>query len=331
MRDLLLSGTVLTAFLGGVVALLAPCCVSVMLPAYFAATFARRSRILAMTLVFALGVATVILPIGLGATLISRLLVGQHFAVYSVMGLLMLAGGPAMALGWSPRMPMPGMRSSATGPGGVFVLGVFSGVASACCAPVLAGVAAVSGAVASFPAALAVGVAYVFGMVAPLTVLALVWDRRDWGAGRLLAAMTRPVRVGARRIPLASVLSGALLGVMGVLTLVLAVTGPDMGERGWQLQVTAALGHAATGIGSGLSWLPGWASTLAVFAALAAVVFLAARRRPAPVAPECGTASTPLEDSDIPPSRTSPVGTDSVRPAVTTGPNAPPSEKASQR
>jgi len=159
MRDLLLSGTVLTAFLGGLVALLAPCCVSVMLPAYFAATFARRSRILAMTLVFALGVATVILPIGLGATLISRLLVGEHFAVYTVMGLLMLAGGTAMALGWSPKMPMPGMRSSATGPWGVYVLGVFSGAASACCAPVLAGVATVSGAVASFPAALAVGVA----------------------------------------------------------------------------------------------------------------------------------------------------------------------------
>jgi len=293
MRELLLSGTVLTAFLGGLVALLAPCCVSVMLPAYFAATFARRSQILAMTLVFALGVATVILPIGLGATLISRLLVGEHFAVYTVMGLLMLAGGAAMTVGWSPKMPMPGMRGSATGPGGVFVLGVFSGAASACCAPVLAGVATVSGAVASFPAALAVGVAYVFGMVAPMTVLALVWDRRDWGAGRLLAAMTRPVRVGARRIPLASVLSGALLAAMGVLTLVLAANGPNMAQSGWQLQVTAALGHTATGIGSGLSWLPGWASTLLVFAALATVAYLATRRRTTPTA-----GGTPVPSQD---------------------------------
>jgi len=54
---------------------------------------------------------------------------------------------------------------------GVYVLGVISGAASACCAPVLAGVAVVSGAAASFPAALAVGVAYVFGMVAPLSAL----------------------------------------------------------------------------------------------------------------------------------------------------------------
>lgn len=65
MRELLLSTTILAAFLGGMVALLAPCCVSVMVPAYFAASFRTRTRIVAMTGVFALGVATVILPIGL--------------------------------------------------------------------------------------------------------------------------------------------------------------------------------------------------------------------------------------------------------------------------
>jgi len=109
MRELLLSGTILTAFLGGVVALLAPCCVSVMLPAYFSATFARRSRILAMTLVFAIGVGTVILPIGLGASAISRLLAGQHFAVFAVMGVLLAAGGAAMIAGGTVMLPMPGM------------------------------------------------------------------------------------------------------------------------------------------------------------------------------------------------------------------------------
>ncbi len=68
-----LFGTALfTSFLGGVVALLAPCCVSVMLPAYFASTFQRRTQILAMTLVFAAGFGTVILPLALGASLLAR-------------------------------------------------------------------------------------------------------------------------------------------------------------------------------------------------------------------------------------------------------------------
>jgi len=45
--------------------------------------------------------------------------------------------------------------------------------------PVLIGVAVLSGATASFPAALAVGLTNVAGMVAPLAILAIVWDRKD--------------------------------------------------------------------------------------------------------------------------------------------------------
>ncbi|MGH7753643.1 MAG: cytochrome c biogenesis CcdA family protein, partial [Gemmatimonadales bacterium] len=78
MEELLFGGTLLAAFLGGLVALLAPCCVSVMLPAYLATGFRRRSGILAATLVFALGVATVIVPIGLGATALVALVSGHH-------------------------------------------------------------------------------------------------------------------------------------------------------------------------------------------------------------------------------------------------------------
>lgn len=108
MSQLLLSGTVITAFLGGVVALLAPCCISVMLPAYFATSFHRRTQLAAMTLVFAAGIATIILPLGLGASAISRLLVGQHRFVFSVGGVLMIAAGVAMVAGWKFMSPMPG-------------------------------------------------------------------------------------------------------------------------------------------------------------------------------------------------------------------------------
>ena len=47
MHQVLFGTALLVSFLGGVVALLAPCCVSVMLPAYFAAGFARRTGIAA--------------------------------------------------------------------------------------------------------------------------------------------------------------------------------------------------------------------------------------------------------------------------------------------
>ena len=66
--NVLFGGSVVAATVAGVVALLAPCCVSVMLPSYFASAFHNRRTLVTMTFVFAAGVATVILPIALGAT-----------------------------------------------------------------------------------------------------------------------------------------------------------------------------------------------------------------------------------------------------------------------
>lgn len=146
MNEILFTSTVLASFLGGVLALMAPCCISVMLPAYFASTLCRRTQIVAMTLVFAAGVGTVILPIALGATALSRLLLGQHAWVFGIGGLLMVLAGLAMLAGRSFTLRMLGGRAaSGGGIRSVYGLGVFSGGASACCAPVLIGVATLAG------------------------------------------------------------------------------------------------------------------------------------------------------------------------------------------
>jgi cytochrome c-type biogenesis protein len=284
MGDVLLGTTLLASFLGGVVALLAPCCVSVMLPAYLASGFKRRTGIVAGTGVFAAGVATVIVPIGLGAGALARLLTGNHVIVFSTGGTLMIAGGLAMLAGWTPRLPMP----AGTGPVGhgwwsIYGLGAFSGIASACCAPVLAGVAVLSGAAASFTASLAVSLTYVAGMVAPLLAVALVWDKRDWGSSRLLHGRRVRLRIGGlqRRIPLGYLLSGVLLAVMGVLTIALAVTRPAMPNSGWQIEVTAQLQHWATNIGKALGFVPGWAVLAALAAAAAYLIWHARHNGPA--------------------------------------------------
>ncbi|MGH9187715.1 MAG: cytochrome c biogenesis CcdA family protein, partial [Acidimicrobiales bacterium] len=95
MNDILTGTSILAAFLGGAVALFAPCCVSVMLPAYFATSFRRRRALVSMTLVFALGIAAVILPIAFGASGITRLIIGRHTVVYLVGAALMLSLGVA--------------------------------------------------------------------------------------------------------------------------------------------------------------------------------------------------------------------------------------------
>jgi cytochrome c biogenesis protein CcdA len=277
MGELLVGTTLLVSFLGGVVALLAPCCVSVMLPAYLATGFRHRGGVLPATLVFGGGIATVILPIGLGAAALSRLFVNQHLVIYLIGGVLMGVGGVAVLSGQAPKLPMPAGRGTAGGGfGSAYLLGAFSGIASACCAPVLAGVAVLAGATASFPTALAIGLTYVAGMVAPLVVAGLLWDRRRDRAIRMLTARSVHLQLGgwSRRLPLGTLASGLLMIGMGALSVVVAFTGPGMDSGGWQTRFSAWLQHIVTLTAHALSWVPGWA----VAVALTAGVVLLARR-----------------------------------------------------
>ena len=306
MHQVLFGTALLTSFLGGVVALLAPCCVSVMLPAYFATGFSRRTGIAAATGAFAAGVATLIVPNGLGASAVSAALPAHHLLIFSIGGAAMLLGGAAVLAGWKPMLPMPSLRSpSGHGYGAAYGLGLFSGIASACCAPVLAGVVVLTGSAASFTAALAVSGTYVAGMVAPLAVLALVWEGRDWGSSRLLAGRTVRLGVGrfARSMPLGTAASGVVLAGMGVLTLVTAVTGPSMPSSGWQVSFAAWLGHASSVTSRALPWLPGWAVLLALVALAGTLIAVAwrARRRAATAAVVTGGPDGPSPPVPGPP------------------------------
>ncbi|MBA2237655.1 MAG: cytochrome c biogenesis protein CcdA [Lysobacter sp.] len=276
-----LGGSVVAAFVAGVIALLAPCCISVMLPAYFASSFQNRRLLVAMTTLFAAGVATVILPLALGASALRRLVAAEHTTIYLVGGALMLALGAYTLLGGTLKLPMPGRRSTgSTGPLGVYSLGVFSGVASSCCAPVLAGVLALSGAASSFGWALGLGTTYVVGMVAPLVIVSLLWDRRDWSQSRLFHPRFFTVRLGRGRhtITGTALASGALLSVMGIFAVWVGLAGRSMTSSGWQARVSLELQRIGRRVTDALDWLPGWTGWLLLIAVLALTTRTALRQ-----------------------------------------------------
>src|SRR4030042_4149182 len=90
MDSAFFSTSTIAALRGGMIALAAPCCVPFLLPAYLASAFRARTALLAMTLVFALGVAAVLMPITLGVAALSRLLNQYHGEVFVVGGVLLL-------------------------------------------------------------------------------------------------------------------------------------------------------------------------------------------------------------------------------------------------
>ncbi|MGH2376541.1 MAG: cytochrome c biogenesis CcdA family protein [bacterium] len=275
-ETIVFGGSVIAAVVAGSVALFAPCCISVMLPAYFASSFPNRRRLVAMTFLFAGGIATVILPIALGAQVLRRVLIGQHTAIYVATGLLLFALGAYLLLGGKISLPMPGRRAGGkAGPLGVYTLGLFSGVASSCCAPVLAGVIALSGIASSFGVALGLGSAYVFGMVAPLFVISLLWERYDWRSSRLFRPRSFTWRVGPVRriVTRTNLVSGLLLLLIGIATVWIGLAGQVMPEPGgWQARVSARLQHYGKLITDWLFWLPAWAGILLLLVVVALLV-----------------------------------------------------------
>ncbi|EKS9800591.1 MULTISPECIES: cytochrome c biogenesis CcdA family protein [Burkholderia] len=268
-------GSVIAAFIAGMIALFAPCCISVMLPAYFASSFQNRRKLVAMSFVFAAGIATIILPLVMGAVALRQLFVTRHLFVYLAGGLVMIGMAVFTLLGGKLQLPMPGRRAATpAGPLGVYSLGMFSGVASSCCAPVLAGVIALSSVAPSIAIAIGLGSAYVFGMVAPLFIVSLLWDRVDWRSSGLFRARRITWRLGPiqRTLSASALASGLLLAVMGAATVWIAFADQSMPTPShWALMLSVRLQHLGRIVTTALSWVPNWLAALGLVIAVGAL------------------------------------------------------------
>lgn len=284
MGDLLTTGSVLAAFFAGGVALFAPCCIVFLAPSYLAvAVKNRRWRLLPLTFVFAAGLALVLVPITLGMSLLASAIAQYHAALYYAGGLLMLAlaafslSGRMMALPGFLRAPDTTRGET----GSFFALGVFSGVASSCCAPVLAGVMTLSALSGSPVGGIALGLAYTFGMTFPLFVMALVWDRYRLGERRFMQA--RPIRftVAGRRFATNTInlAVAAAFAIMGGFVIYLAGSGQMTGGPAFQGRIGAGLNGVFTRIESLVSPVPEFVLGLGVLALAALFVMATLRDR----------------------------------------------------
>lgn len=173
--------SLIAAYIAGMVALFAPCCISYLLPAYLGNVFKERRRILFMTLVYSLGIFVVMLPIVLGAKALQMLFFDLHDTTYIFGGIFMAFVAVLAFLGIKLPMPHFAMKTEGgkTDVVSTFTLGIFSGITSACCAPVLVGIIALSSLTPNTFQALAVGGFYVLGMVTPLYIASLFIHKRN--------------------------------------------------------------------------------------------------------------------------------------------------------
>jgi cytochrome c biogenesis protein CcdA len=257
-----------------------------MFPAFLAASVRNhRWRLVPLAFVFAAGVATVMVPVTLGLGLLTASLLRYHTIVYGL-GALLLLGMAALSLSggtWSLPFLRGSPDISRTDSAGVYTLGVFSGAASACCAPVLAGVLTLSAVSPGLVAGVGIGLAYVFGMVFPLVVMTLMWDRlrpeRAHFGAKPVSLEVGPIRIATT---MAGVAASAMFLVMAVVLAVVAITGSSLTPA-----FTANLGNriedALTPLLSELAWIPDPViGALLIGVAIAAIALSTRRRRDIP-------------------------------------------------
>ncbi len=238
------------AFLGGILTLLSPCSV-MLLPAFFSYAFSSAGMLVARTGAFYLGLITTMVPLGMLAGSLGAVVTQQRSLLVMIASVVIIVLGVIQLVG----IPMPGIgrldgRSGASAIS-VYLLGTVYGLAGFCAGPILGAVltlAAVSGSALYGGIVLLV---YAAGMVLPLLVLALLWDRipklRDW-------LRPRQVVIGRWSNSWTSVIGGLLTILIGVVLVLTDGTIAVPGILDAQQQVTVE-SQVLAGVGQISDWV----------------------------------------------------------------------------
>lgn len=270
--ELLISASFIASFFAGIAALFAPCCITVLLPTYFASIFKQKSTVFLMTFVYFLGILSIFLPIGLGVSFLTQIFSQYHDTIFLIGGIFLIFLGMTLLLGQQMSLPFS-VHPKLKGQDfiSVYVLGIFSAVATTCCAPVLAGVLTLS----ALPGSVFLGgvytLAYVLGMVLPLFIIAFTLDKVDFTQKFVAFRKRVSYSVLGQKVSLtfANLFSGLMFLVLGVVIIYLAKTSQLTSHSSYQVSLNIYLTKFINGIGRFTQLIPevGWA-VIFIFIAL---------------------------------------------------------------
>lgn len=212
----------ISAFLGGVLALLSPCA-ALLLPAFFASTIGSGPRLLLHGSVFYIGMLVLLLPLGVAAGAVGSLFLQYRQAIVVIAALVLIVLGIAQifGLGFDMSRALPGvsgLQSRATSASGLiktFLLGIASGVAGFCAGPILGAVLTLAASRGNAIEAGGLLAVYGAGMVAPLLVIAALWRTLGDRGRRVLRGRT--FTLWGRDFHTTSVITGLLVIGVGIL------------------------------------------------------------------------------------------------------------------
>ncbi len=272
----LVTTSLIAAFVAGVAALFAPCCISVLLPSYLGNIFKERYKIYFMTFIFFLGILTVFLPIGLGATMLASLFSRYHNQIFIAGGIFLIILGISMLFGKGFATPTSFRDRFKKRVTSIYLLGIFSAIATTCCAPVLAGVIALSAASGKIIWGLIYTLAYVVGMVLPLFIVSVFLDKVDLAKKLAGVKKTVSMRLFGRSwtITISELISGLIFLGMGSYITYLAFNNQVAMKSDYQLQMNLFLAGLQTKVSSLTAILPNYVWAIIIVAIFIGLIAL---------------------------------------------------------
>ena len=173
---------------------------------------------------------------------------------------------------------------------GVYMMGLFAGAATACCAPVLAGAVAIAGVSGSWWAGAVLGLFYLFGLLSPLLLSAA-------GVGKLKGRVHDPkvaFSLAGRRVrmTLSRLVGGITFIALGCWIIVIALSGEARTAPAFQKAIGRWLNARATELNGLIPSGVGWAVMLALALGVA-YLSVRALRRPALAGESIETTTAP--------------------------------------
>lgn len=188
MIDVLFGASIIVSFIAGMLALFAPCCITFLLPVYLANILRSKSKIFLSTFIFALGIATVILPLALGFKIILEIFFENHSLIYYLGSFLMILFGLFILFrvqffhfNLRPALEKINQNNGLNKKlewGSLYALGIISGLSTACCAPVLAGAIVLAGLSPALIYTIFIALSYTAGIIFPLFIGTLFFESK---------------------------------------------------------------------------------------------------------------------------------------------------------
>lgn len=214
--------TIVLAFVGGVLSLLAPCG-ALLLPAFFSYTFSqRRTSLVRMAGYYYAGLVTLFVPLGLGLTLLLKLIVLQRTALFTAIGvLIILLGAVTIIKPLSlPQIVIHQQGAPRTDALGIYLLGLTSGLTTGTCtAPILGTILTLAASSQTYLFSSILLLVYAGGMVLTLLVLALLFQTVGRPFSRWWSHWLVTIPYGPRSVtvPGQQAVRGILIMLVGVL------------------------------------------------------------------------------------------------------------------